>query len=103
MSEQILTNENMVQQVDVKYYVRKNGRTSATQAEFEKADQSSACSNLISVVQAHTIAQNIPQKSRQIILNKFFVALNPKGSRDLVVHVVTMLRAGRSEFRLPAG
>jgi len=50
MSQQILTNENMVQQVGVKYYVQKNGRTSTTQAEFEKPEPSSTCSNLISVV-----------------------------------------------------
>ena len=40
MSEQLLTNENIVQQVGVKYYVQKNGRTSTTQAELEKADPS---------------------------------------------------------------
>lgn len=36
MSEQLLTNENMVQEVGVKCYVQKHGRT--TQAEFEKPD-----------------------------------------------------------------
>jgi hypothetical protein len=38
MSEQLLINENIVQQVGVKYYVQKNGRTSSNQVEFEKAD-----------------------------------------------------------------
>ena len=30
----------MVQQVGVKYYVQKNGRTPTTQVEFEKGDAS---------------------------------------------------------------
>jgi hypothetical protein len=71
MSEQLLTNENMVQQFGVKYYVEKNGRTSATQAELEKAYPSRTCSNLISVEKTHTIAQNIPKRVDRLFLINF--------------------------------
>ena len=55
MSEQILTNENMVQQVGVKYCVQKNGQTSTAQAEFEKADPSSY---LLTYLLTHSMVQS---------------------------------------------